>query len=75
MNKLKVDLKENQLVGDGLDFIVFDPMKEGSEDTPSFGQLIRSHEMHLGSAKNVQDETLVSVWHLHVLLQLKNEQK
>ena len=55
MNKLKVDLKENQLVRDGLDFIVFDPMKEGSEDTPSFGQLIRSHEMHLGSAENVQD--------------------
>ena len=57
----------NKLVRQRLDFLFFNLVQEGRENSPGFGQLIRSNEMHLRSTKDVENQPFVSVRHFDVL--------
>ena len=63
----------NKLVRHRLDFLLFNLVQEGREDAPGFSQLIRSNEMHLRSAKDVENQPFVGVRHFDVLVQQKKK--
>ena len=63
--KQKIDL----LVWNGTDFLVLNSMEKRSKNSPSFRKLITTHEVHLRSTKDVQNQSFIGVRKFQILLQ------
>ena len=57
-------------VGYRLDLLPLNLVEKGSEDPPSFGQLVCPHEVGLLTGKDIQDQTLVSIGKVEVSISM-----